>query len=100
MTDGDSLCRACGAVVPVPCTAPPEPPIGAWVRDRFGALSRRTAEGWGLPGFMPFGVWAAMWHARGPLTECGEWGHDAASEARTNPGQSADTTDSVVEGVG
>lgn len=69
-------CRQCGTVVPVPCTVPSEPPVGTWVRDRFGGLSRRTAAGWGLPGFMPFGVWSAMWHARGPLVECGPWGRD------------------------
>jgi hypothetical protein len=57
---------------PVPC--PPEPPVGTWVRDRFGAVHQRQAEGWGDPGSQPFGHWAPMWEARGPLAECGPWG--------------------------
>lgn len=59
---------------------PPEPPVGTWVKDRFGATSqRRTYQGltgWGEPGIMPFGEWKAMWKARGPLVECGPWGRD------------------------
>ena len=51
-----------------------EPPVGTWVRDRFGGVSMRQAEGWGEPGMEPFGKWEAMWDARGPFTECGRWG--------------------------
>lgn len=76
-TQPTPLCRECGTVVSVPCTAPPEPPVGAWVRDRFGGLHHRgQGGGWGTPGMMYLGDWRAMWHARGPLVECGPWGHD------------------------
>lgn len=51
-----------------------EPPVGTWVKDRHGATSLRYKEGWGAPGIMPFGVWRAMWDARGPYTICGPWG--------------------------
>lgn len=55
----------------------PEPPIGTWVKDRFGGTSKRQADGgWGQPGMMPFGKWDAMWEARGPLVICGPWGAD------------------------
>lgn len=58
----------------VPERPPPEPREGTWVIDRFGSVSVRRGEGWGEPGMMPFGKWEAMWEARGPLLECGEWG--------------------------
>lgn len=51
-----------------------EPPVGTWVRDRFGAATMRQPEGWGQPGVMPFGRWHAMWDARGPYTVCNPWG--------------------------
>jgi hypothetical protein len=54
----------------------PEPPVGTWMRDRFGGSTQRQAEGWGQPGMMPFGKWEAMWEARGPYVECGPWGRD------------------------
>lgn len=78
-------CVNCGHSSTLP---PPEPPVGTWVRDRFGGLSyHQTSAGWGEPGIMPFGRWAAMWEARGPLVECGPWGADLASEppAQTTP---------------
>jgi hypothetical protein len=67
-------CPTCGTPkgqMPVP----PEPPVGTWVRDRFGGTSfHQQGGGWGDPGTMPFGKWEAMWLARGPLVECGPWG--------------------------
>lgn len=63
------------------CTLPipPEPPLGTWVKDRYGGYSQRRIDadgrdGWGEPGFYSGGVWSAMWKARGPLVECGPWG--------------------------
>ena len=57
---------------------PPEPPVGTWVRDRFGAVAQRFVyggwDGWSPPGCYPFGRWDAMWEARGPLVECEPWG--------------------------
>lgn len=56
---------------------PPEPPLGTWVRDRFGCLSyHQVPHGWGEPGISPLGEWEAMWKARGPLVECATWGQD------------------------
>ena len=63
-----------------PEDVPPEPPVGTWIRDRFGGTSMRQEGGWGQPGVMPFGQWAAMWRARGPLLECGPWGREAVSD--------------------
>lgn len=61
--------------------APPEPPVGTWVKDRFGASHMRRIDalgndGWGEPGFYSFGKWQAMWEGRGPLVECGPWGSE------------------------
>lgn len=54
---------------------PPEPPIGTWVKDRFGAASHRGNNGyWGEPGFYYLASWEPMWKARGPLVECAPWG--------------------------
>ena len=41
----------------------PEPPIGTWVRDQYGAVSIRNKDGWApaLSGFYGFGRWEAMW---------------------------------------
>lgn len=62
---------------------PPEPPVGAWVRalkPKSGAsavfVDFHQEEGWGQPGTMPCGVWAAMWEEWGPLEVCGPWGRD------------------------
>lgn len=72
-----ALCPKCGTVVPVECTVPPEPPVDTWVKDRYGAVHHRGRGGqWGVPGMMYFGSWEAMWHARGPLIECGPWGRE------------------------
>jgi hypothetical protein len=65
---------------PVP-ECPPEPPVGTWMKDRFGAAHQRRIDcdgndGWGEPGFYSFGKWTLMWEARGPLVECGPWGAD------------------------
>lgn len=52
-----------------------EPPVGTWVKDRFGATTyRQEGGGWGQPGMMPLARWEAMWDARGPYTVCGPWG--------------------------
>ena len=79
-----STCPCCGNTRAV--AAPEEPPIGTWVKDRHGAVSKRVTTnaggfmgeitGWSQPGCMPFGQWEAMWEARGPLTVCGPWGAD------------------------
>ncbi len=60
-----------------------EPPVGSWVRDRFGGTSFRQPDGWGEPGVMPFGRWVGMWDARGPYTLCGPWG--AEYQSAENP---------------
>lgn len=63
--------------------APPEPPVGTWVRDRFGSTHQHgLGGGWGTPGFFYTGKWEAMWEARGPLEVCGPWG---ASLTDSNP---------------
>ena len=55
----------------------PEPPVGTWVRDRYGGVAQRQPSGgWATPGTEPFGRWADMWAARGPLVPCGPWGTD------------------------
>lgn len=60
-----------------------EPPVGTWVRDKFGATScRQSGGGWGQPGIVPLGRWEAMWEARGPYELCGPWGR-ALSENTT-----------------
>lgn len=54
---------------------PAEPPVGTWVRDRFGGVSHRgKGGGWGEPGLLYLAKWEPMWEARGPLVECGPWG--------------------------
>lgn len=55
---------------------PEEPPVGTWMKDRFGGVTQRQPSGWGAPGIEPFGRWEAMWAARGPYVECGPWGAD------------------------
>jgi hypothetical protein len=76
------ICPACGCR----CLAsdeppvPPEPPRGTWVKDRHGGTHQRRVDddgrdGWGSgPGFYSFGLWSAMWRARGPLVVCGPYG--------------------------
>lgn len=63
--------------------APPEPPVGTWVKDRFGATSVRIKDGWAASptGFYGGGIWECMWEARGPLEVCGPWG----AQLVTNP---------------
>lgn len=59
---------------------PPEPPVRTLVRDRHGAVHRRYPDGWGPRwgnDMCHFGVWAAMWEARGPLVEVTETELDA-----------------------
>lgn len=55
---------------------PPEPPVGTWVMDRWGAVHYHKKGGWSPAptGFDNFGVWEAMWKGRGPLVECSPWG--------------------------
>lgn len=65
---------------------PPEPPVGTWMRDKYGALSLRQGDGWGLPGFWPFGKWEAMWEARGPYVECEPWGRSSIPVMTTPSG--------------
>jgi hypothetical protein len=64
---------------------PPEPPVGTWVRDRFGGIHHRgQGGGWGMPGFYYLAQWQAMWGARGPLVECLPWGQEPSTDG--NPG--------------
>ena len=71
-------CENCGHEQSTP--APPEPPVGTWVKDRHGAASLRHIDsegndGWApAPNFMALAQWKAMWKKRGPLTECGPYG--------------------------
>jgi len=79
-----TVCPACGhAFHPKACLpVPAEPPVGTWMRDRFGGVTRRHASGgWAPPGCEPFGRWDAMWEARGPYVECGPWGAELTEEA-------------------
>lgn len=75
-------CPNCGhAFHPKACApCPPEPPVGTWMKDRFGGTTQRRVyqghDGWGQPGVWNFGVWESMWAARGPYVECGPWGAD------------------------
>jgi hypothetical protein len=56
---------------------PPEPPIGSWVKDRYGGISHRGENGsWGQPGMYYLASWVPMWNARGPLVPCGPWGNE------------------------
>lgn len=62
---------------------PAEPPVGTWVRDRFGATHVRIKDadrriGWACSptGYYAFGKWEAMWEGRGPLVECAPWGRE------------------------
>lgn len=61
---------------------PSEPPIGTWVKDKYGAASVRCADGWAPApsGFFACGRWEAMWEARGPLVECEPWGKQTPEE--------------------
>lgn len=55
----------------------PEPPVGTWVKGRNGYVTyHQTPGGWGEPGIMPFGRWASIWAAWGPLIPCKPWGKD------------------------
>lgn len=73
-------CRTCSC--DEPGFVPPEPPVGTWVRDKYGGVSVRRIDedgrdGWSPgPGFYSTAVWKDFWLARGPLIECGEWGRD------------------------
>lgn len=78
-----TVCPTCGAYGYIPLSAPPEPPVGTWVKDRYGATHVRTKDsdgriGWAASptGYCAFGKWEAMWAARGPLVECGPWGRE------------------------
>lgn len=73
-------CHACGCEYDI---APTEPPVGTWVRDRFGGTHYRRPDGWACAptGFYAFGVWSAMWAARGPLIECGPYGLPMEADA-------------------
>lgn len=77
-----TVCPNCGhAFHPKACTpCPPEPPVGTWMKDRFGGVTQRQKDGWGAPGVMPFGRWEGMWDARGPYVECGPWGAELPAE--------------------
>lgn len=75
-----AACPTCGQVMGG--MVPPEPPVGTWVRDRFGGSTQRQSAGWGQPGMMPFGKWEAMRSHRGPLVECGPWGRPLEQEVQ------------------
>lgn len=64
-----------------PANPPPEPGVGTWMRDRYGATTMRQESGWGQPGVMPLGRWTVMWATRGPYVECGPWGTDLPASA-------------------
>lgn len=76
----ENTCSNCGHPIgPIPT----EPKLGTWVRDKYGAISVRIIDsdkrdGWAPAptGFYAGGQWEAMWHARGPLVECNEWGRN------------------------
>lgn len=68
-----TVCDKCGQHV-LAEHVPPEPPVGTWMKDRYGAVTYHQTGGWAQPGFMPLGVWPKMWEARGPYVECGPWG--------------------------
>jgi hypothetical protein len=73
------MTTTCTGTCPAHCpeAVPPEPPVGTWVRDRFGGVTmRQHGGGWAPPGFMPLASWRAMWERRGPLVECGPWGQE------------------------
>lgn len=60
---------------------PPEPAVGTWVKDKYGAVAVRIIDsdrrdGWAPApsGFYATGKWDAMWTARGPLVPCEPWG--------------------------
>ncbi len=75
------LCPTCGKPG-YPGVCPPEPPIGTWVRDKYGATGMRHKNGrWAPKGFVPGGIWEAWWHRAGPLVECGPWGRDLNAES-------------------
>lgn len=74
-----STCPTCGRAG-YPGPVPAEPPVGTWVRDRYGALSMRKEAGWAAVGCEPFGLWSAMWQARGPYEICGPWGTPLKAE--------------------
>lgn len=80
-------CPHCGAHIAHNCpgAVPPEPPIGTWMRDRHGGLTVRQKDGWAPPGFLPCGKWSAMWAARGPYEECGEWGRELVAVVDAEP---------------
>jgi hypothetical protein len=65
-------CPSCGRDYWTP--VPPEPPVGTWMRDRFGGITYHQPAGWGEAGVLPLGQWDAMWAARGPYVECEPWG--------------------------
>lgn len=83
-----TACPRCGHDLPA-TPIPVEPPIGTWVKDRHGAVSKHftvgTVAGWSQPGCMPFGQWEAMWTSRGPLTVCGPWGAELTEESSDAP---------------
>lgn len=79
MTTPVLVCHGCGEEVAhfCPGPVPPEPPVGTWVKDRHGNASVRNADGWAPAphGFFGTGRWDAMWRHKGPLVECGPYGH-------------------------
>jgi hypothetical protein len=76
-----SRCPACHAALPshsCPGSVPPEPPIGTWMKDRYGGASVRNADGWAPAtfGFYGTGKWESMWAHRGPYVPCGPYGRE------------------------
>lgn len=68
-------CPTCGCETHE--AVPPEPPEGTWVRDRFGGTTmHHVGGGWAPKGCLPVAKWEPMWHARGPLVQCGPWGQE------------------------
>jgi hypothetical protein len=86
----NTICPCCGHLHPATPWAPPEPPIGTWVKDKQDAAHVRIKDvdgrvGWAssVGSTYAFGKWEAMWEARGPLTVCGPYGADLPDPTAT-----------------
>ncbi len=67
-------CPYCGNNVSHIAYTPPEPPLGTWIEDKYGAKAVRIIDSDGHDGWAPHesgfyacARWENMWEARGPL---------------------------------